>query len=62
MDLQAFDFVYRDPITEVAVEPVGLLDQQNAARGILAKVSDHRIKAGAARALRGFDVGECRGD
>ena len=56
LDVQIVD---RHPVLNVPIEPVRLLDQENAARGGgLSKEGDHLAECRAAGALGGFDIFE----
>jgi hypothetical protein len=48
--------VHRHPILEVAVEPVGLLDQHHANRSVRLEISNHLAEGGAASLLGGLNV------
>ena len=43
--------VHRHPVLEVAVEPVGLLDQQHAHRRVFLEIADHFAESDAAGLL-----------
>nr|WP_066766982.1 MULTISPECIES: hypothetical protein [Sphingobium] len=51
-----FQFVDRDPILEIAVEPVGFLDQNSVDHFALSQEPDHLVKAGPAALLGRFDI------
>ncbi len=51
-------FVERDPVLEVAVEAVGLLDEQDAAGLVLAEEREHLAEARAAGLLGRLDIDE----
>ncbi|MCM8731962.1 hypothetical protein NFE57_13415 [Hephaestia sp. MAHUQ-44] len=55
MDLQ-IELVDRHPIFEVAVQPVGLLDENRVHGRVLLEVLEHGVETGAAALFRGFDV------
>ena len=62
MDLDA-ELVDRHPILDVAVQTIGLLDQEGSTgRSVLAKEGDHFAERRAASTLRGFDVLELLND
>jgi len=50
------ELVDAHPVLEVAVEPVGLFDQERADAGMRLEMSDHFAEAGAARLLCRLDV------
>jgi hypothetical protein len=45
------EFVHRHPILEVAVEPIGFLDQHHADRRARLEIGDHLAEGGAAGLL-----------
>jgi hypothetical protein len=49
-------FIHRHPILEVAVEPVGLLDQHHANGRMRLEVGDHLAEGGAPSLLGRFHV------
>ena len=55
MDLD-LKLVHRHPVLEVAVEPVGLLDQHHAHRRMRLEIGDHLAEGGAAGLLGGLHV------
>jgi len=55
MDLDV-EFVQRHPVLEVAVEPVGLLDQHHADRRMALEIGNHLAEGGAAGLLGGLHV------
>ena len=50
------EFVDGHPILEVAIEPVGFLDQHRANQGVRLQIGHHLIERGAARLLGRFNV------
>ena len=50
------EFVDRHPVLEVAIEPVGLLDQHHADGRMRLEIGDHLAEGGAAGLLGGFNV------
>ena len=50
------EFIDRHPILEVAIEPVGLLDQHHANGRMRLEIGDHLAEGGAAGLLGGFNV------
>ena len=50
------ELVDRHPILEVAVEPVGLLDQHDANQRMRLEIGDHFAEGGAASLLGGLHV------
>jgi hypothetical protein len=61
MDLD-FQSVDRHPILEVAVEPVGLLDQNRSDARMGSDVAKHFLESGTTGALRGLHVNMFRGN
>ncbi|HEX2711874.1 MAG TPA: hypothetical protein VHM88_06575 [Candidatus Acidoferrales bacterium] len=57
MDLE-LEVVDRDPVFQVAVETVGLFDQQGMARAVPAQELEHLAEVGSSGLLGGFDVHE----
>jgi hypothetical protein len=49
-------FVDRHPILEVAIEPVGFLDQHDADERVRLKIGDHFVESDAAGLLCSLDV------
>nr|WP_245441971.1 hypothetical protein [Mesorhizobium hawassense] len=49
-------FIERHPVLQVAIEPVGLLDQHASNAGMLSQVFDHFGKVGPAGGLGRLDV------
>jgi hypothetical protein len=50
------EFIDRHPVLQVAIEPVGLLDQHHANGRMRLEVGDHLAEGGAAGLLGGFNV------
>ncbi|RWL44485.1 MAG: hypothetical protein EOR60_17840 [Mesorhizobium sp.] len=55
MDLD-IQFVERHPVLEIAVEAIGLLNQDDSHAGVLAQVFDHFTEVGSSAALGGLDI------
>nr|WP_287387638.1 hypothetical protein [Sphingobium sp.] len=55
-------FVDRHPVAQVAIEAVGLFDEDRLHRAVLAQKADHLAEAGAAALLGGLDVHIFRSD
>ena len=58
VDLEPVHLVERDPVLEVSVEAVGLLDEEDTAGRGLGKKGEHLAEAGAPGALGCFNVDE----
>jgi hypothetical protein len=56
------EFVDSDPVAQVAVQAIGLLDQHDEAPLVLAGEGDHAAEGAAAGLLGGLDVNEFVGD
>jgi hypothetical protein len=61
MDL-GVELVDRHPVAEVAVQAIGLLDQDDEATLVLAGEGDHAAKGGTTGLFGGFDINELFGD
>jgi hypothetical protein len=56
------EFVDSDPIAQVAIQAIGLLDQHNKATLVLTGEGDHPAEGGAAGLLCGLNIYELFGD
>ncbi|MDE8652122.1 hypothetical protein PYV00_10385 [Novosphingobium sp. H3SJ31-1] len=61
MDVQ-LEIVDRDPVLEVAIKPVGLLDQDGLHVLMGLEIAQHRGEIRAAGTLGGFDIDELGSD